>query len=486
MATNQNLTVRPSKIVAGLEPEKTNEFLQAIGKAIQNKVGSSQAVQAVITGQTPSNDKKKEVKKESKTSTKPKAGNAEGKEVKTKLSEPKKTTHTKDAKAHRQSSKEVETKDTIKRKNSKNNIENKIERKNSDSKANKTEKSSPTARQLNEKRGSESNLIKVSNETENTIAATENTKEDARRISESIENKEVTNTDTKKNGDNDNETMNDDNNLNSIIHDANSIDDQNINDTNISNNNKTLASDKTKIISETVDNNGMKQTDKKHNRHIEQNQTKKLEAKDSRNSIDSTENLTNMKLEKTKSDGRLSDRNEKSMDEEKKEETELDKLTRTATNKKTVVKSMSINDENGQSVIRPSATLRSAAGRPVSARPGAPRRKDRNVKILEIENFTRDTAEAANTNRTNFNKEFIDDGENLITIDDNILPEENAQEAIAAKDMNLDQNKQGHLVQQILETQTVFSKIENDAKNDSARLKEMVCTYRLLKAKQKN
>lgn len=42
--------MRPSKIVAGLEADKTNEFLQAIGKAIDRKISSTEAVAAVKNG----------------------------------------------------------------------------------------------------------------------------------------------------------------------------------------------------------------------------------------------------------------------------------------------------------------------------------------------------------------------------------------------------------------------------------------------------
>lgn len=39
MVTGEPLSVKPERVVAGHEPEKTNEFLQAIGKCCLNKVG---------------------------------------------------------------------------------------------------------------------------------------------------------------------------------------------------------------------------------------------------------------------------------------------------------------------------------------------------------------------------------------------------------------------------------------------------------------
>ena len=38
MVCDDTLAVRPTKIVAGHEPEKTNEFLQLMGKAVLSKV----------------------------------------------------------------------------------------------------------------------------------------------------------------------------------------------------------------------------------------------------------------------------------------------------------------------------------------------------------------------------------------------------------------------------------------------------------------
>ena len=38
LVLGQTLSVKPSRIVAGQEPEKTNDFLQAVARAVQKKV----------------------------------------------------------------------------------------------------------------------------------------------------------------------------------------------------------------------------------------------------------------------------------------------------------------------------------------------------------------------------------------------------------------------------------------------------------------
>ncbi|XP_008170812.2 TRAF3-interacting protein 1 isoform X16 [Chrysemys picta bellii] len=50
MVTGEPLSVKPARIVAGHEPERTNEFLQAIGKCCLNKLSSDDAVKRVLAG----------------------------------------------------------------------------------------------------------------------------------------------------------------------------------------------------------------------------------------------------------------------------------------------------------------------------------------------------------------------------------------------------------------------------------------------------
>ncbi|XP_029462354.1 TRAF3-interacting protein 1 isoform X2 [Rhinatrema bivittatum] len=51
MVTEEPLSVKPARIVAGHEPEKTNELLQAIGKCCLSKLSSDDAVKRVLAGE---------------------------------------------------------------------------------------------------------------------------------------------------------------------------------------------------------------------------------------------------------------------------------------------------------------------------------------------------------------------------------------------------------------------------------------------------
>lgn len=113
---------------------------------------------------------------------------------------------------------------------------------------------------------------------------------------------------------------------------------------------------------------------------------------------------------------------------------------------------------------RPGTTLRSAALRPVSARPSAPRRRDRNVKqILHTENFIQDpNSQNGSEKKSDFSTEF-DDADNIVitnVIQDNVSSLDIASDKIEDE---LD-GKQGHLVQQILETRTTI--LRADPKDD--------------------
>ncbi|XP_077128522.1 TRAF3-interacting protein 1 isoform X2 [Ranitomeya variabilis] len=51
LVSGEPLSVKPARIVAGHEPDKTNEFLQAIGKCCLNKLSSDDAVKRILSGE---------------------------------------------------------------------------------------------------------------------------------------------------------------------------------------------------------------------------------------------------------------------------------------------------------------------------------------------------------------------------------------------------------------------------------------------------
>ncbi|KGL93953.1 TRAF3-interacting protein 1, partial [Charadrius vociferus] len=87
MVTGEPLSVKPARVVAGHEPEKTNEFLQAIGKCCLNKLSSDVAVKRILAGEradakgkppsSKSQDKERESKTEEQKSHRDKEGRGE-------------------------------------------------------------------------------------------------------------------------------------------------------------------------------------------------------------------------------------------------------------------------------------------------------------------------------------------------------------------------------------------------------------------------
>uniref|UniRef100_A0A1B6L6V9 TRAF3-interacting protein 1 n=1 Tax=Graphocephala atropunctata TaxID=36148 RepID=A0A1B6L6V9_9HEMI len=75
LSSGINLTARPNKIVAGLDVAKTNELLQAIAKALEKKIDSSKAVEQVLNKKSKTSNQQIPGKKDS-------SKNKTGKEVK--------------------------------------------------------------------------------------------------------------------------------------------------------------------------------------------------------------------------------------------------------------------------------------------------------------------------------------------------------------------------------------------------------------------
>lgn len=123
--------------------------------------------------------------------------------------------------------------------------------------------------------------------------------------------------------------------------------------------------------------------------------------------------------------------------------------------------------------IRPRTSLRPPSVRPASARPGAPRRRDRNIEIvLQPEETVR--MAGINVKMDSFNTDLDDEGENLVIIEDPLIEQNILISSMPTNENITIEGSQGHLVQQILETQKEFSKIEDTSTKNSENRTDIV------------
>ncbi|XP_011202813.2 TRAF3-interacting protein 1 [Bactrocera dorsalis] len=127
---------------------------------------------------------------------------------------------------------------------------------------------------------------------------------------------------------------------------------------------------------------------------------------------------------------------------------------------------------------RPRTSLRPPSARPASARPGAPRRRDRNVEIV-LQPNDQVKLSGINVKLESFG-DLDDDGENLVVIEDanTVNIAESAKEVSRVDDTDMGSNleQQGHLVQQILETQKEFMQQQNGNSSVGRNEKDMEIT----------
>ncbi|XP_065089858.1 TRAF3-interacting protein 1-like [Ochlerotatus camptorhynchus] len=443
--TGQELKIRPSKVVAGLEPDKTNELLQAIGYALDKKLDSTSAVEAytkqgtasgtgnannetvVTNGAKNKEDKKEEKKKDEKKSNdkekdkmkeKEKTKDKEKEKDKSKPKEKERTKRSSDA-----------VKDESKTKKEKSDKTSKSKEKDKTSSTIKTEK--PKASKVDAKPTSDRKKLEKQRSKE---------KEKSLKRSDSIK-EEPTAANAKQQ-----------------LH--------NIAESSIENDSK----DSLKEAQEVLEMNGKKPTTPAEDEMIavidEEAELRRAEKNSSRRS--SLKKQGSLTASENNALGDLNQYNGLEVQGPSRQNSVImgEPISRHDSDPIEPIASERISakppmnrQQSVDSVMRPRTSLRPPSVRPPSARPGAPRRKEKNVEIVLQPNETTKLGEI-NVKMEVFNNELLDDdGENLIVIEDPTQVGDvysGTQPDLAeAKE----EQEQGHLVQQILETQKEFSNI---------------------------
>ncbi|CAO1432313.1 unnamed protein product [Diamesa tonsa] len=412
--TARDLTVKTSKIVAGLEAEKTNELLQAIGYAIENKLDSSDAVNAIVKNKPAPLTKQKESKSSLpvKSEMKEKVALVKQKSV-----------------SNNKAPIKVEPKKVVPQK--------------------PTEKKTATKENSKPTKDKDRSISK-------TRTSDNKTKTTLKRIPS--KEKEVFGENVEKlNGDSFNGSQDTQSSLQSFQRQESeekvSIELQMVNGNNGDHSN----GDKKPAIEESeLKVNG--DTDHNHEPENEvhvkpQDELAAIidEEAEIRRKEKQSKKFSAKHRQKTVEDGsqeKPTSENGESMLQKQNSREQMDKVDRFQSSYKR------------ESVDRPRTSLRPPSARPASSRPAAPRRRDKNVEIVLQPEETVKLGEV-NVKMENFTKELEDDGENLVIIEDPMMASDNfINERLGINNLDkesVDNEDAGHLVQQILETQKDFS-----------------------------
>ncbi|XP_058467621.1 TRAF3-interacting protein 1 [Malaya genurostris] len=414
--TGKDLKVRPSKVIAGLEPDKTNELLQAIGSALEKKLDSTSAVQNYIS--TTANERRTQDAPAISNGKPAKDEKKSEKRSKDKLKEKEKEKGRSKDKTKRSEEPSDVKKDeaTIKKEK----VEKTSKSKEKDKDNNKVDK---------QRTGKE--------ETKKLEKSRSRDKEKGIKRTESIiDEPSVANTNLQLN-----KTSVDNDSKDSLKENGDTVE---LNDTK----NTKLAEDElVTVIDEDAE-----------LRRIERNSSRRSSLKKQSGLTPSENNVL----------GDLNQFNGLDVQDLNRQINGVlgDVLSRHDSDPVEPIASERISakvpvnrQQSVDSVIRPRTSLRPPSVRPPSARPGAPRRKERNVEIVLQPNETTKLGEI-NVKMEVFNNELLDDdGENLIVIEDPTQIGSVYSETTEIEQENKGELDQGHLVQQILETQKEFSNI---------------------------
>ncbi|XP_021693082.1 TRAF3-interacting protein 1 [Aedes aegypti] len=448
--TGQELKVRPSKVVAGLEADKTNELLQAIGTALDKKLDSSSAIQAYVKGTVagtsngnnepitsngvkPKDDKKKEEKKKEKD--KEKVKDKETDKVKERDKDKDKV-KIKDKERTKRGSDAVETKKEDTRiKKEKPEKASKTKEKDKTTSSNKVEKSKvskPDTKSTNDRKKLEKQKSK---EKEKPLKRSESIKEEP----SSTNGKPSLNNIAESSMENDSKDS--------------QKDTQEVPEANRKKSPATVEDELVAIIDEEAE-----------LRRAEKNSSRRSSLK-KQGSLTHSENNALADLNQYNGlEIQGPSRQNSGIMGEPITRHDSDPVEPIASERISVKPPIN-RQQSVDSVMRPRTSLRPPSVRPPSARPGAPRRKEKNVEIVLQPNETTKLGEI-NVKMEVFNNELLDDdGENLIVIEDPTQAGDVYSGTPTDATEVKEEQEQGHLVQQILETQKEFSNIAGPEAN---------------------